>query len=318
MFVLGNPHYDTAQVVLNLLRGRAKAEDVIAQLETLRGSLESSEDDVDSLLRHIVVQSLLHIGSRSFSHFLNAIERYLPLLRKLAGVGQTVPDPRAKADILKASANLWKNNRQMVGIVFDKLMQYQIVEPSDVVSWTFVNGAAVGDPQEVEGAMNMSAFEWDLLRAAIDKSNGRVVIAKRKIAMLRKENDDERARAKAGAGENMEVDAEGKGRASSLSMSNQGTNEIEDLEGPAVDNPALTTALKAYSSLVKEQKGTLSKALEGFVNCIAPSSGGSANPRTKDVITEAAWHNRVNWEREEWQAWETWSWYKHFARTVGF
>jgi nuclear cap-binding protein subunit 1 len=29
----------------------------------------------------------------------------------------------------------------MVGIVFDKLMQYQIVDPTDVVSWAFAEAA---------------------------------------------------------------------------------------------------------------------------------------------------------------------------------
>lgn len=212
-----NPHHDAAQAVLNLFRGRAKAEDVIAHLDTLRESLDSSDEpNVDSRVRSIAVQSLLHIGSRSFSHFLNAIERYLPLLRNLSGGGATsttgnVGSAEARADILAAAAAFWKHNRQMVGIVFDKLMQYQIVDPTDVVSWTFLNGTGLGQLTEA-GPMNLSAFEWDLLRGAIDKANGRVVSARRKVVALRKEDDDTRAKAKAGSGvdANMEVDLETK------------------------------------------------------------------------------------------------------------
>ncbi|KDR74497.1 hypothetical protein GALMADRAFT_250474 [Galerina marginata CBS 339.88] len=307
-----NPHHDAAQAVLNLFRGRAKAEDVIAHLDSLKNNLETSDDgqvNVDSLIRSIVVQSLLHIGSRSFSHFLNAIERYLPLLRNLASGGTSgssgTGNPEAKADVLTAAASFWKHNRQMVAIVFDKLMQYQIVDPTDVVAWTFLNGVAVGQLAELGGPMNLSAFEWDLLRGALDKANGRVTIARRKVATLRKEDDDARGRVKARADETMEVDADAK----------EETEETAAKEAPQVDSPTLITALKAFSSLTKEQKTALSRTLEGFVACLAPSSTDPhANPHARTVITEEAWDNRANWGRDEWNAWETWGWYRQFCR----
>ncbi|KAF8898142.1 MIF4G like-domain-containing protein [Gymnopilus junonius] len=305
-----NPHHDAAQAVLNLFRGRAKAEDVVAHLDSLKSSLENAEeghDSVDSIVRSIVVQSLLHIGSRSFSHFLNAVERYLSLLRNLASGGTSsgsTANSEAKADILTASASFWKHNRQMVGIVFDKLMQYQIVDPTDVVAWTFLNGVTVGQLAELGKPMNLSAFEWDLLRGALDKANGRVTSARRKVTTLKKEDDDARARVKARADENMDLDAEPK-------------DEADDApkEAPPTDNAALTTALKAFSSLTKEQKTALSKTLEGFVKCLAPSSTDAhANPHARTVITEEAWNNRANWDRDEWNAWETWGWYRQFCR----
>ncbi|KAF8075867.1 armadillo-type protein [Lyophyllum atratum] len=289
-----NPHHDAAQSVLNLFRGRAKAEDVISNLETLKTTLETSEEghiNVDATVRSIAVQSLLHIGSRSFSHLLNAIERYLPLLRSVAS-----ENPEAKAGILTSAASFWKNNRQMVGIVFDKLMQYQIVDPNDVVGWTFVNGAGLGQPSELTGPLSLNAFEWDLMRGALDKANGRVVIARRKVAALRKEEDDTRARAKA-QDNSMEVDA-----------------EVKQEDAP-VDNPAMTTAIKAFTSLTREQKAALSRTLEGFVSCLAPAAADSnPNPHSRTVITEQAWHNRANWSNDEWNAWETWGWYRQFCR----
>lgn len=211
-----NPHYEAAQSVLNLLRGRAKPDDVMAHLETLRNSLtEMIEPDVnvDTLLRLITVQSLLSIGSRSFSHFLNAIERYLPLLRNLAagGLSPTMPtggaNLTARTDIMSAVARVWRRSRHMVLIVFDKLMQYQIVDPTDVVGWTFVHCAVA-----VHGAhkTTFSAFQWDLLKAALDKANGRVMVQRRKVAALRREADDKAARAIAGESVSMEVDTEPK------------------------------------------------------------------------------------------------------------
>ncbi|KAJ6567374.1 MIF4G like-domain-containing protein [Mycena vulgaris] len=304
------PHHDSALSVLNLFRGRAKAEDVISHLDTLKVTLETSDDggvvNADALIRSIAVQSLLHIGARSFSHLLNAIERYLPLLRNIASGGASSVggsgNPEAKADILTASAAFWKHNRHMVAIVFDKLMQYQIVDPTDVVGWTFINRAEIRELSEATGPLSLSAFEWDLLKGALDKANGRVMIARRKVVALRKEEDDTRARVKAGGGDGnvMDVDSDVK---------------PED-ESPAVDSPALTTALKAFASLTREQKGALSRTLDGFVACLAPGvSDSNPNPYSRVVISEQGWIDRAEWEKDQWNAWETWGWYRQFCRS---
>ena len=187
----------------------------MAHLDTLRNSLlETVEPDVnvDSLLRSVTVQSLLSIGSRSFSHFLNAIERYLPLLRNLAAGGISAPSTTgvnnsARTDIMSAVAAVWKRSRHMILIVFDKLMQYQIVDPTDVVAWTFTHCTAV--TQGVRKA-TFCAFQWDLLKAALNKANGRVMVQRRKVAALRREADDKAARVIAGESASMEVDTEPK------------------------------------------------------------------------------------------------------------
>ena len=195
--LLAVPHYDAAQNVLNQLRSRTKPEDVLVLLDAVKNSLAEMtdiNDDPDTLVRSIAIQSLLHIGARSFSHFLNAVERYLVVLRALSG------PPETKGHVLELVANFWKRNHQMVGIVFDKLMQYQIVEPADVVGWVFAHSSR--------------GLDWDLLRSAVDKANGRVVVARRRVATLRKEDDDAHAQAKAKANGGvadaaaMEVDAE--------------------------------------------------------------------------------------------------------------
>lgn len=195
-----NPYRDAAEQLLNLLRGRAKAEDINAHIETLKNNIaDISEGDVniDSVVRSITIQALLHIGARSFSHFLNAIERYLPVLRALAA------GPEAKADILHAAAEFWRRNPQMVRIVFDKLMQYQIVDPSDIIAWAFAP-----HPQgEDTDVVRINTFRWEIIEGALDKANGRVMVARKKVSALRKEEDDSRAREKASG--NMEVDADG-------------------------------------------------------------------------------------------------------------
>lgn len=85
---------------------------------------------------------------------------------------------------------------------------------------------------------------------------------------------------------------------------------------PVVESAALTTALKAFATLTREQKSALSRALDGFVDCLV--SQKSPNVRAGEVIQEKSWHNRVNWDEKEWLTWETWGWYRHFCRLVGF
>jgi len=277
------PHFEAAQNVLNQLRNRMKPEDVLVQLDAVKNSLAEMadiNDDPDTLVRSITIQSLLHIGARSFSHFLNAVERYLTVLRALSG------PPETKGHVLELVANFWKRSHQMVGIVFDKLMQYQIVEPADVAGWVFAHSSR--------------GLDWDLLRSAVDKANGRVVVARRRVATLRKEDDDAHARAKAKANGGvadaaaMEVDAE--------TMHDPQVVQAED-------SPQLVAALKAYTAVTREQKSTLAHVLEGFIHTLHTSSDAA-----RRVIAANSWDGHASWGDEEWVAWRTWMWYKHFCR----
>ncbi len=295
---------------MNLFRGRAKAEEVIAHLDTLKASVEAADADVNSehVVLSIAIQSLLHIGARSFSHLLNAIERYLPLLRHVVSHGTS----DTKSEIQTSVASFWKENSQMVVIVFDKLMQYQIVDPTDVINWTFERGTESHD--ELSSVRCIGGLQWDLVKGALDKANGRVNIARKKVAALRKEDDDTRAQAIAKEGTAMEVDDSKPGKSFPC-----GRNIDFDFVDDIPENPALTTALKAFSSLVREQKTGLSRALEGFVSCLAPpESSAHPKPESRTVISPAAWEDRANWGKEEWNVWETWCWYRHFCRVVSF
>lgn len=225
-------HHDAAQGVLNLLRGRSKAEDVMTYLESLKNTLETTDSDVniDSVIRSIAVQSLLHIGSRSFSHFLNAIERYLPLLRNLASGSITTTagsSLEARMDILNAVATFWRRSRHMIVIVFDKLMQYQIVDPTDAVAWAFTSGIG-----HASSYPSIDALRWDVIKGALNKANGRVLIARRKVSALRKEEDEKAALALASNGTAMEVDAEKPGEISTVVVELHCTNSLLKLVFP--------------------------------------------------------------------------------------
>ncbi|KIY69445.1 cap binding protein 80-PB [Cylindrobasidium torrendii FP15055 ss-10] len=302
-----HPFYEGSQAVLGLIRGRAKPEEAIEYLETLKGIVETADPaaNVQDVVLTIVVQSLLSVGSRSFSHLLNAIERYLPLLRHLVASGGR------KDAVLTAVASFWQENSQMVVIVFDKLMQYQIVDTTEVIGWVFTDGAAGGGEEPLGRTKGtIGELGWSLVHAALSKANGRVNVARKRMAALRKEDDDTRARAIA-------VDApEGPGFGDGADVKNEESADmdVDGIKKENLENPALATATKAFDSLVKEQRGGLARALEGFGSILVPSGEDEGSQAMKKVSRDEEWEQRGSWGKAEWHAWESWGWYRHFCR----
>lgn len=121
---IAHPYHDTAQSVLDLLRGRSKSEDLMSALEPLGNPLAESMHDTANLgvLWSIIIRPLFHTGSRSFPHFLNAVERYLPPAtgppcgRNLFQLGRAKPrgedgHPHSVCSLLETK---WSNGRHRV------------------------------------------------------------------------------------------------------------------------------------------------------------------------------------------------------------
>ncbi|KAG8950908.1 hypothetical protein FRC04_006972 [Tulasnella sp. 424] len=278
-----HPHFAEAEALTDLIKARSKVDVVLVRAQELcaEAATRMSENDATTILRTVSVQVILHVGSRSFSHFLNAIERYLSLLKFFS------KDTEAKAQILDTAAKFWRRNSQMIAIVFDKFMQYQVVDPADVVAWSFRSSATNGD-HRVEGSIGIKG--WEILKAALDKASGRVAIAKRKVQKVKKEEEDAKAKLKASK------------------VVDDVMEEEVAMQDDTTESPALAAALKAHSTLTRDQKTALVRALDGFVSFL-----GSA-PQSGVVITKDAWQSRNNWEDDPWDSWESWGWFRHFCR----
>jgi nuclear cap-binding protein subunit 1 len=128
----------------------------------------------------------------------------------------------------------------------------------------------------------------DILRAVLDKANGRVTLARKKVIALRKEDDDARAKTKAGD-ENMEVGAEPKGELLNYtSLSFIGIwLMLSILQNQRVQHLTirlwqLATSLKAYTNLTREQKTVLARTLDGFISRLTPAARTPhANPHAR-------------------------------------
>ena len=148
--------------------------------------------------------AILHLGSRSFSHFLNATERYLDLLRDLTS------DAASRRILLESIYQYWRRSSQLRLTTTDKYLQYAILEGLDVADWVFEGGQSLGGSEEPDGWTD--GERWEILRMCISKFVGRVAAVRRRVKAV--ERDDEAARARRAAerldhGEDVGDDSEG-------------------------------------------------------------------------------------------------------------
>eukprot|EP01116_Phalansterium_solitarium_P001523 TRINITY_DN11337_c0_g1_i1.p1 TRINITY_DN11337_c0_g1~~TRINITY_DN11337_c0_g1_i1.p1 ORF type:complete len:804 (+),score=301.82 TRINITY_DN11337_c0_g1_i1:137-2548(+) len=142
-----------------LLATKAKTDDVDRFLNQL---------DIDSLAKlDLLAHGVLKIGSKSFTHMLAALERYLVLLRRLT---EETGEP-GELSLVRAGFDTWKAGPQMLMIWVDRLVVYRLVSPHSVVQWVF---------QEQQGTFTRT-FIWDILHNAIRKSLGRTATAQKEL-----------------------------------------------------------------------------------------------------------------------------------------
>lgn len=79
----------------------------------------------------VVIQTLLNIGSKSFTHLTTLLERYGQVISKLC------PDHEKQGLLIQEVSSYWKNSNQMTAITIDRLMGYRLVSSLVIVDWVF-------------------------------------------------------------------------------------------------------------------------------------------------------------------------------------
>lgn len=120
----------------------------------------------------VVVQTLLHIGSKSFTHLVTVLERYGYVLSKLAS------DESNQTLVISEVAKLWQNSAQMTAIAIDRMMGYRIISNIAIVSWVF-------SPANIE-QFHTSDRLWEVLRNALSKTYNRVSDLRKGVASAEK------------------------------------------------------------------------------------------------------------------------------------
>ncbi|KAG0747196.1 hypothetical protein G6F57_006109 [Rhizopus arrhizus] len=158
--------------IIDSLRTKKSVEEIRDLLAKYKDELASqgvNEGEQQSLVRELFIQCLLLVGSKSFSHVLNVVERYLEVLRFLNSA------PEGRLHTVQILASFWKNNTQFLGILLDKLLNYRVIDPTCVITWVF---------EEEQFKHAGRAFVWEILKNTLGKVNSRVAQVKSKLDNL--------------------------------------------------------------------------------------------------------------------------------------
>ncbi|CAO0803530.1 unnamed protein product [Mucor circinelloides] len=164
-----DPLHAQAKVVIESLRTKKTADEVRTILDKYKEEVRATgvdEQEQNQRVREMFVQCLLLVGSKSFSHILNVVERYLDVLRFV----NATPDGRLHT--VQIVASFWEHNTQFLGILLDKLLNYRVIDPASVINWIF-------ETNQLQFAGR--AFIWEILKNTLSKVNSRVVQVKAKL-----------------------------------------------------------------------------------------------------------------------------------------
>lgn len=208
------PGTTTAHKLVVSIRAKCKPEEVLHVLKDLPNS--QHDDDADSrfspLKIDVFVQTLLNLGSKSFSHSFAAISKFHYVFKELA------ESEEAQICILRNMFELWNDHQQMMCVLIDKMLKTQIIECSAVANWIF--------SKEMSGEFT-KLYLWEILHLTIRKMSKHVSRLGRELAEAR-----ERLRhAESDSDESEDGDGEGNNNSSKHAVSGVG----DDHEKPSED-----------------------------------------------------------------------------------
>lgn len=275
--------HNEAVELLTLMKQKAPAVEVKNWVHDRPGGyVDDDETELADMLVEMVAETVLKLGDRSFSHFLNATERYLEVLRFISS------HPTGKTAVLNAIQSFWRRSTQMRLVTVDKYLQYQVLEPLDVVEWVFAKDAASNAP---DGWTDV--YTWELLRMTLDKVVGRVVKERRRLRSVDKADEVARARR---AAERLE-------RGEGVGM------DDEDEDGPPERSIAALDAQAALDVQSGKLERVLSAVVRHFAAQLLPWAYGGAGNGLKSVLElldageVGAWPMRARW-----------GWWREFVR----
>ncbi|XP_017038914.1 nuclear cap-binding protein subunit 1 [Drosophila ficusphila] len=158
------PGTTVAHQLVVAIRQKCTPEEVVNILKDIPSSGYSGEEMSDgsfnALKIDVFVQTLLNLGSKSFSHSFAAISKFHSVFRALAETEE------AQICILHNIFELWSSHQQMMVVLIDKLLKLQIVDCSAVATWIF--------SKEMTGEFT-KMYLWEILHLTIKKMNKHVI-----------------------------------------------------------------------------------------------------------------------------------------------
>ncbi|KAH0470590.1 hypothetical protein IEQ34_000313 [Dendrobium chrysotoxum] len=181
----------------------------------------------------VVIQTLLDIGSKSFTHLITVLERYGLVFAKLS----TNVDMQVL--VINEVTSYWKNNTQMIAIAIDRMMGYRLISNLAIVSWVFSEANV--------NQFHLSDRPWEILRNAINKTYNRISDLRKEIRSL--ENGILLA-------VETSVKAQKEYEAAELKL------EIVDGQPVQAEKPGRLKRLKGYADRAKYEENSIRESLE--------------------------------------------------------
>lgn len=154
--------------------------------DEIRGALGEPADGVlDATQREVLLQSLLNVGSRSLSHMLAVIEKYLALFQLLLP-SPTAADATARLSaslfILDQTASFWRTSMLHFEFIVERLLNYRVLAGRTVVGWIFARADEQLSDVEVSFYHILShTLARDLLMRTVQQSSTMPATARRKM-----------------------------------------------------------------------------------------------------------------------------------------
>lgn len=127
----------------SMVKGRQVSREVISWIEESVIPVHGSE-----VALSVVVQTLLDIGSKSFTHLITVLERYGQVIAKLCH------DQDKQVVLIDEVSSYWKNSAQMTAIAIDRMMGYRLISNFAIVKWVF-------SPENIE-QFHTSDHSWEV------------------------------------------------------------------------------------------------------------------------------------------------------------
>lgn len=129
----------------DMVKGKVPVREIIAWIDESVFPNNSLE-----ITLRVIVQTLLNIGAKSFTHLITVLERYGQVIAKIC------PDQDKQVMLIAEVSSFWKSNTQMTAIAIDRMMGYRLVSNLAIVRWVF-------SEENIE-QFHTSDRPWEVLR----------------------------------------------------------------------------------------------------------------------------------------------------------
>lgn len=167
-----------SQRLVACIRQKASDEDLRTVLEEIPNPEKTAgveEEEIYNPVRlEVLMQTLLHLAQKSFSHSCSALAKFHKLL-KWAATGED-----GKIDALRVLHDVWHSHPQMVLVLVDKMVRTQIVDCAAVAKWLF-------SPDMAKDFTRV--YVWEIMHSTIRKMNMHVKKAEAELKEMQEKAD---------------------------------------------------------------------------------------------------------------------------------